>query len=538
METPQDTLLKQALSEFIQILIHEKDFTKSKIETLKRKIAKKYTLNRFLKNSEIISYLSVQEGISNQDRDYLTQLLQIRKVRTLSGIAVVAVMTKPSPCPGRCIYCPDVAGAPKSYTGKEPAAMRGAQNDFDPKKQVTARLLQLTSIGHTIDKVHLIIMGGTFLATPQSYQNHFIKECLDGITGARSKNLNEAKLLATTSQKRNVGITFETRPDYCTEFHVNRMLELGGTWVEIGVQTLSEHVLRFVQRNHTLLDVENAIRFARDGGLKITVHMMPNLFQTPEQDIAMFQTLYSDPRYIPDALKIYPTLVLENTKLYEMWKNKEYQPYSAEKVIEVIAKIKTITPPFIRIQRVQRDIPAYLILDGVNSGNLREMAQQKLKEQNKSCDCIRCREIGHQINRKDFSWIDKELVYMTSTYKASDGIEHFISYETKDRKTIFGFLRLREPSEKVYRPELKNPPATIIRELHVYGKLVALGKLPKDMEWQHRGIGKKLVELAEKISLDNGFRKMAVTSGLGVRDYYSKLGFKLEEPFMTKKLQP
>ncbi|MHA1330576.1 MAG: tRNA uridine(34) 5-carboxymethylaminomethyl modification radical SAM/GNAT enzyme Elp3 [Candidatus Hodarchaeales archaeon] len=464
------------------------------------------------------------------------QLLQIRKVRTLSGIAVVAVMTKPSPCPGQCIYCPDVAGAPKSYTGKEPAAMRGSQNEFDPRKQVEARLTQLTSIGHNIDKVHLVIMGGTFLANPQSYQDYFVKECLDGITGIRSKNLNEAKPFATTSQKRNVGITFETRPDYCKESHVNRMLELGGTWVEIGVQTLSEQILQLIQRHHTLLDVEEAIRFARDGGLKVTVHMMPNLFQSPEQDVNMFKTLYSDPRFIPDALKIYPTLVLENTKLFEMWKNKEYQPYSTDKVVDVIAQIKAITPPFIRIQRVQRDIPAYLILDGVNSGNLREMAQQKLKEQNKSCNCIRCREIGHQINRKDLSWLNKELVYLTSTYKASDGIEHFISYETKDRSTIFGFLRLREPSSNVYRPELINPPATIIRELHVYGKLVGLGKLPKNMEWQHRGIGKKLIEIAEEISLNSGFKKIAVTSGLGVRDYYGKLGFKLEGPFMTKPL--
>jgi elongator complex protein 3 len=414
--------------------------------------------------------------------------------------------------------------------------MRGAQNKFIPRKQVEARLNQLKSIGHTLDKVQLVIMGGTFLANPVNYQNFFVKECLDGITGITSENLEEAKNNAELSNNRNVGITFETRPDYCNDSHVSRMLELGGTFIEIGVQTLSDNVLQFIQRHHSLKEVEKAIRFARDGGLKVTVHMMPNLFQTPEEDIRMFENLYTNPKYIPDAIKIYPTLVLPNTRLFDLWKKGKYLPYSTEDVVRVVAAIKAITPPFIRIQRIQRDIPAYLIVNGVRSGNLREEAREILTDRHETCSCIRCREIGLQTNLGDTSWIEKEKKYHFFEYPASDGKEHFISYETHDKKTLFGFLRLREPSPSAFRSEVLDPQATIIRELHVYGKLVGIGKLPKNQEWQHRGIGQKLISIAENISLERGFNKILVTSGLGVKDYYRKFGFKNDGVYMGKEL--
>ena len=273
--------------------------------------------------SEILEFIDSNDRLTAKNKDFLRDFLRVRKVRTISGIAVVAVMTKPSPCPGKFIYCPDVLGAPKSYTGREPAAMRGIQNQFDPKSQVTARINQLRAIGHSLDKIHLVIMGGTFLANPLEYQEFFMINCLDGITGNTSTSLQIAKQNSEQSVQRNVGITFETRPDYCKEAHVNRMLELGGTWVEIGTQTLSDDVLRYVQRHHTSQDIEDAIRIARDGGLKVTLHMMPNLFQTPDEDIEIFKTLYQDSRYVPDALKIYPTLVLPNTPLFDLWQKKE-----------------------------------------------------------------------------------------------------------------------------------------------------------------------------------------------------------------------
>jgi len=240
-----------AIKELAIALIEDPEPSKKKLQTLKREIAKKYQLNRFLRNSEIIEHLDSMQTITSEDKEFLLDFLRVRKVRTISGIAVVAVMTKPAPCPGKCIYCPDIPGAPKSYTGREPAAMRGVQNDFLPKKQVIARLNQLQAIGHPLDKIHLVIMGGTFLSTPDEYQKHFIKECLDGINNDASFSLEQAKKYSETSLRRNVGITFETRPDYCKPTHVNRILDLGGTWVEIGVQSLSDKVLNFVQRHHT-----------------------------------------------------------------------------------------------------------------------------------------------------------------------------------------------------------------------------------------------------------------------------------------------
>ncbi|MFX1516163.1 MAG: tRNA uridine(34) 5-carboxymethylaminomethyl modification radical SAM/GNAT enzyme Elp3 [Promethearchaeota archaeon] len=536
MTNSTQNTLTRALDDLTQALITESIPTRTKLETLKRKIAKQYQLKRFVKNSEILNHILTSKGIPETTKEILTQLLQVRKVRTISGIAVVAVMTKPSPCPGKCIYCPEVDGAPKSYTGKEPAAMRGSQNDYIPKKQVQARLDQLKSIGHSLDKIHLVIMGGTFLATPLEYQEYFVKECIDGITGKTSKNLSIAQQNAETSIYRNVGITFETRPDYCTESHVSKMLELGGTFVEIGIQTLNDDILRYIQRHHTIKEVEAAIRYSRDGGLKVTVHMMPNLFQNPEKDKEIFKILYTDPRFLPDAVKIYPTLVLRNTRLFELWKNGTYVPYSSDDVVNVIASIKAMTPPFVRIQRIQRDIPAYLILEGVCHGNLREIARERLASRNQRCSCIRCREVGHQTNLGDYSWRDKEHEYHIYEYPASNGIEHFISYETIDKKTLFGFLRLREPSPLTFRPETLVPPATIIRELHVYGKLVRIGKLPKEIEWQHRGIGRQLISLAEEISREKGYQKVLVTSGLGVRDYYRKLGFSKDGVYMGKKL--
>jgi len=315
------------------------------------------------------------------------------------------------------------------------------------------------------------------------------------------------------------------------------MLDLGGTWVEIGVQTLSDKVLKFVQRHHTKKDVEEAIRFARDGGLKVTVHMMPNLFQSPEEDVTMFDRLYSDSKYIPDAVKIYPTLVIPNTKLFKMWQKNEYSPYSSDLVVETISRIKEITPPFVRIQRVQRDIPAYLITDGIRYGNLRERAEEVLHKREGSCSCIRCREVGHQTIRSDNSWEKKDKQFKVHSYEASQGIEHFISYETDDAKTLFGFLRLREPSSSTFRPEIKRQPTSIIRELHVYGKLVKLGETPQEYEWQHRGFGQKMIQMAEELSINRGYEKILVTSGLGVKDYYRKFGFTQEGPYMSKNLR-
>ncbi len=525
----------------IQRLRQELPLNRMQVEKIKKRLCGDFGLSQIPRNSALIPYL---EEIPLEERKKLLTLLKIRAVRSLSGINVVAVMTKPAPCPGQCIYCPggiDWAGCdtPKSYTGKEPATMRGLQNEFDPFLQVKARINQLTAIGHTVDKIHLIIQGGTFLAQTRDYQDFYIQNCLDAITNNRSNNIQEAIIAAEYSKIRNVGITYETRPDFCREEHVDRMLALAGTWVEIGVQTLSDEIFSKVNRGHTLADVVSSFQIARDSGLKITAHMMPNLFVTPEEDLEMFRQLFEDPRFRPDALKIYPTLVLEDTILHDLWKQGEYTPYPEEQIVDMLASVKSELPSYVRIQRVQRDIPVYLIEDGVKHGNLREMIQKRLNETGRKCSCIRCREVGLKTRKLQEEVSIANLSLEIEKYSAADGIEYFLSFENKQQELLFGFLRLRIPSTNNHRSEIRKHKSALVRELHVYGTLVEVGKTPNtfDSQWQHRGLGSQLLEKAEKIAYEEyDAHQILVTSGIGVREYYRTRGYKLKGPYMCKKL--
>ncbi|MFX1252017.1 MAG: tRNA uridine(34) 5-carboxymethylaminomethyl modification radical SAM/GNAT enzyme Elp3 [Promethearchaeota archaeon] len=505
--------------------------TKKQLERIKRKISGRYGMSHIMPNSALLAAATPEE------KQKLESILRIKPIRTLSGVTVVAVMTKPGPCPGNCLYCPVGPNAPQSYTGREPAAMRGIQNAFDPYEQVNARIRQYREIGHDIDKIHLIIMGGTFLSTSNEYQFSYMKGCLDAITNLPSANFSEAVRNAESSKMRLAGVTIETRPDYCMPKHTDRILELGGTWAEIGIQTLSDEVLKFVKRGHTIADATQAIQVARDAGLKITLHLMPNLFQTPEEDIQMFHQLYKDPHYMPDALKIYPCLVLEGTELYEMWKKGEYAPYPEEEVVRVVAEAKALTPPFVRIQRVQRDIPAYLILDGVKASNLREVAANYLKEHNKQCRCIRCREVGQKVYKEQLEINYDAIKLSNRQYNAADGIENFISFEDPALDIIFGFLRLRIPSENAHRPEILGTTSALVRELHVYGPVVKVGEAPFGEAIQHRGFGKQLLNEAERIAREEfDCKKILVTSGIGVRRYYERFGYSLQGPYESKAL--
>ena len=431
------------------------------IERIKRRVVGKYQFPRVPGNTELLAEIT---NFPHDKQKFLREILRVREIRTLSGIAVVAVMTKPSGCPGNCIYCPGGEETPKSYTGKEPATMRGLQNKFDPKEQVKARIKQLEIIGHNPDKIHLVIQGGTFLAQEPAYREFFIKNCLDGISNTQSRTFTESIIKSETSIRRCVGITVETRPDYCRASDVDAILELGGTWVEIGVQTLSDEIYRKVNRGHTVKDTIKAIQTSRDAGLKVTVHMMPNLFQNPYEDKIMFDRLFNDADFKPDAVKIYPTLVLENTLLHTMWENGTYVPYSEDNMIDVLAHIKARIPEWVRIQRVQRDIPAYLIKDGVIHGNLREMVQDELKKRNQECKCIRCREIGIRSRLIGDSPDLADVHFHEERYSAGEGTEHFLSVEGDGRKFLFGFLRLRNPSSSAHRPEFKDMNTLIIRE--------------------------------------------------------------------------
>ncbi len=536
MQTSADRL-QVALNEMAEILVSGKVITAKELEQTKRMISRKHGLSATFRNSEVLAVLPKDIPSS------LRNLLRRRAVRNLSGIAVVAVMTAPAPCPGQCIYCPGgIHGekpTPKSYTGFEPAALRGAQNEFDGYRQTEARLNQLDAIGHDTTKVHLIVMGGTFLAQPSHSQEKFFKDCLDAVLGHRTRSIEASCNEAETNQRRLVGITYETRPDFCRPVHVDRILSLGGTWVEIGVQTLREDILKRINRGHSLRDTVEAIQVARDSGLKITLHMMPNLFSTPAEDIRMFQDLLSSPQFRPDALKIYPLLVLRGTPLYELWKKGIFAPYPEEDVISVLAEAKKIIPPYVRIQRIQRDIPAGLIQDGVIHGNLRELIHEKLRKEGKRCRCIRCREVGHVIKRNSSDIVLSDPEIKTRVYPASGGEELFLSFEDTKNDVIFGFLRLRLPSDHAHRPEISETSSALVRELHVYGEAVGVGLIPEKRPeiWQHKGLGKQLLHHAEEILSDKyEARQMLVTSGIGVRAYYRKLGFYRRGAYMAKDL--
>ncbi len=464
-------------------------------------------------------------------------LLRIKNVRSLSGVNVIAVMTHPFPCPKDkpCIYCPggpsSVFGdVPQSYTGKEPAAMRAIQNEFNPYMQVKQRIKQLSSIGHTVSKVELIIMGGTFPAMSRNYQRGFVKKCLDALNNKIGRTLEETKRLAESSEIRNVGLTVETRPDYSKKEHINLMLELGVTRVELGVQTIYDEIYSLINREHGVKDVYEATQQLKDSGLKVCYHIMPGLpGSTPKMDVSMAKEIFMNEKFKPDMLKIYPTLVIPGTKLYTLWKEGVYIPYSLETAIEVIAAIKSLVPPWVRIMRVQRDIPAPEIAAGVKKSNLRQLIKEYMDEKGLRCKCIRCNEIGRLKKKKEGSC---EISYEITSYEASGGREFFLTAKLED--ALVGFLRLRFPSSKVFRWEIRGKSA-LVRELHVYGEMIPVGAKKKNA-YQHKGVGKKLLSLAEEISEKHRKEKILVTSALGTKLYYKRLGYEHLGAYMVKYL--
>ena len=524
------------IEEIIRNLMHIPAPSSSDLSRAKAKAASKYHLQRIPSNSEIICMLKQEE------KRKLLPLLRRKTTRTISGVAVLAAMTKPYPCPQDepCAYCPGGPkhGVPQSYTGFEPAAMRALQNDFNPYLQVKTRIQQLKAIGHKVDKVELIIMGGTFPATPADYQTWFIQRCLDAITQKDSANLEEAKKNAETSGMRNVGLTVETRPDWAKEVHVDQMLNMGVTRVEMGVQYPSDRIYHLVGRKHSLAEVVEATRIMKDAGLKVVYHLMPGLPGTnPGEDFEAFKTIFTNPKFKPDMVKIYPCLVLKDTKTYEWYRQGTYTPYTNEEAADLIAEVKRIIPPWIRVMRVQRDIPAPLIVAGVNKSNLRQLVQKRVQEKGFRCRCIRCREVGHRM-RSDNVKVDPEKIQtLTTRYKASEGQEIFISAEDPENDVLIGYLRLRVPSEKAHRPEVKATMCTIVRELHVYGSLVPVGKHFAEA-WQHKGYGGILLAQAEHITLEEySFKKILVISALGTKQYFKRFGYDYDGAYMSKTLE-
>ncbi len=457
-----------------------------------------------------------------------------KPVRSASGVVVVATMCCSFNCPhGRCLYCPRFPGIPASYTGFEPSSMRGFQNVFDPFLQVSDRIAQLEQGGHSTDKVELIIQGGTFPALDRSYQEWFVKSCLDGIHGSVSEDLSQCHQVAEHAKRRCVGLTVETRPDYCKEADVDFMLKLGVTRVEVGVQSPFDDVLLRVCRGHDVEEVVECFRIAKDSGLKVVAHMMPGLPGSDiDRDLEGFRLLFQDERFRPDMLKIYPTLVVKSTGLYDAWLRGDYVPLEPEDAAMLVAEVKKMVPPWIRLMRVQRDVPSNLIIAGVRKSNLRELAWDYLRKEGSKCRCIRCREVGLRRDSKG----PYDLKLKSIRYSASEGEEVFLSYEDSSHDIIFAYLRLRFPSSKAHRPEIAGEKVCLVRELRSLGTSLPLGTRDES-SWQHKGLGKSLMSEAERIADEvYGARKLVVTAAVGTRQYYRSLGFSLEGPYMSKRI--
>ncbi|TSC84640.1 MAG: elongator complex protein 3 [Parcubacteria group bacterium Gr01-1014_13] len=495
----------------------------------------------------------------------LEKMLMRRAVRSLSGVSIITVLTKPFPCPGKCIYCPTEARMPKSYLADEPAAARALGLAFDPYQQVSQRIQALTTNGHPTDKVELIIKGGTWNSYPIKYQYWFIARCFEACNDAKFENsqvdemfsLDDLRKLSFKIQKINekskhriIGLTIETRPDFINKGTVAAMREMGTTRIELGVQNTNEKILDITKRGHGIAAVKHATKMLKDYGFKVDYHLMPQLpGATPATDLKMMLEVFDNSDYRPDMIKVYPCTVIKTSELFDWLKRGEYKTYSDRELINMLKKFKAKVPGYVRISRLIRDIPGHHIQAGNTMTNLRQVIQAEMAKEGLKCKCLRCREVGHQhfengVTHKPKLFIDE--------YEASGGKEYFLSFEDANRDVVYAFCRLRVLSkDKVVKDKIiKGLPSegisaaaldamgypAFIRELHTYGQLINIGKKSKGAS-QHIGLGKKLIAEAEKICKKNKAYQLAVISGVGVREYYKKFGFTLENTYMVKNLK-
>jgi len=457
---------------------------------------------------------------------------QRKPTKTISGVAPLALMLPPRKCEhGTCLYCPTL-NAPQSYTPESPAVLRAKECGYDPIKQIKVRLKTFKKMGHPTDKIEIIIMGGTFLSYPENFKSDFVKKCYDALNNKISKTISEAKKINETTKHRCVALCIETRPDVCTEKHINDMLEWGATRVELGVQAIDNEIYKKVNRGHTVQDVIDATERLKKAGFKIGYHLMPGIpGSNPKKDIKMFKKIFSSSNFKPDQIKIYPCQVLKGAGIENLYYSGKYIPYSKQQTADIIIQMLKLTPRYCRIMRIMREIPPTYLIAGVKNIDMRHDIESKLRlsspsffKRKKSINEIRFREIGFALrdNRK----IDSKIKIKTIKYSASNGNEYFIEATNKDN-ILFGLLRLRLD---------KGLPA-MIRELHVYGPTLKL-KEKANNEWQHKGLGKMLMIEAEKIAKKKGYKNIRVISGVGVREYYKKLGYKLDNKkiYVEKKL--
>jgi elongator complex protein 3 len=522
--------------------------SRNELEAVKRLLCKKYKLSA-IPNSDILKEYRLWRRAGHEASEVLEKILRKRSVRTMSGIAPIAVLTKPYPCPGSCAYCPHEKEVPASYLSNEPAVMRAIRCGYDPYRQVVLRLRSLENNGHVPTKLEIIVIGGTWSYLPTRYKYWYILNCFraandykhfhkfpDSIDSAskidsrklrapyrQGMSLADLRRELAKEQKKNemarysvIGLTLETRPDYIDEPELIQMRELGCTRVEIGVQAVDDRILKINKRGHGVKEIAAATRLLKEYGFKVTYHLMPALpGATPAKDLSLFKSLFADERFQPDQIKFYPTVVTAGSLLYRWYKQGKYKPYSDRVLQDLIIKCKASVPPYVRIIRLIRDIPSESIIAGNKITNLRQI----MKDRGAQCNCIRCREAQDKPLPADYAMriID---------YPASGGQEYFISAESRDHKTLYGFCRLRIDKAGPIAPAL-------IRELHVYGELVSIGGRKKV---QHSGLGQKLLARAEQIAFENNCANIAVISGVGVRGYYRKFAYKLKHSYMFKTL--
>ena len=505
--------------------------SRAQLEKLKKRAASEFALDRYLTNSEIIA------SLSSKEKAEFVEMLRVHPRRSASGIVVVTAFSAPFACPhGTCTFCPGGPrfGTPQSYLKRSPGMRSALEAGFDPYLQVRKCLGKYQANGHEVSKVETIIEGGTFIAVPHEYQIAFVRGVYDGLNGTRSSSLEQAQGSNESSSSRCVGLTLESKPDWCRPQDIDLMLSYGITRLEIGVQTLRNEVLSKSNRGHTVEDTIRAFQVARDSGLKVTAHMMPGLpGATPEGDLEDLRRLFEDEAFKPDMSKMYPTLVVPGTPLSRQFERGAYQPYSLETVIELLSEMKRFVPSWHRIMRIQREIPANEIEGGVRAGNLRQLVLRRASEKGYSCNCIRCREVAlrepEEMSKED------SLEYTEQRYRASDGEEVFGAYEFTRTGFVSAFIRMRAPSAAAHRPEMRR--SAVVRELRVYGRAVGVGRR-QTSAWQHRGLGADLVQRMEKVAAEDfGANRLLVTSAVGTRNYYRRLGYERAGPYMGRGLK-
>ncbi|XP_063411837.1 elongator complex protein 3 [Mytilus trossulus] len=536
----REELLVMTVTEVVNQLIQAHEQNKDvNLNRLKCNVSSKYGLPSQPRLVDIIA------AVPQQYKKVLVPKLKAKPIRTASGIAVVAVMCKPHRCPhiamtgNICVYCPggpdsDFEYSTQSYTGYEPTSMRAIRARYNPYLQTRHRVDQLKQLGHSVDKVEFIVMGGTFMSLQDEYKDYFIRNLHDALSGHTSSTVDEAVRYSEKSMTKCIGITIETRPDYCLRKHISDMLKYGCTRLEIGVQSVYEDVARDTNRGHTVKAVCESFQMAKDAGFKVVAHMMPDLPNVGwERDIEQFIEFFENPSFRADGLKIYPTLVIRGTGLYELWKTGRYKSYPPSTLVDLVARILALVPPWTRVYRVQRDIPMPLVSSGVEHGNLRELALARMKDLGTQCRDVRTREVGIQEIHHKVRPFEAELI--RRDYVANNGWETFLSYEDPEQDILIGLLRLRKCSPDTFRPELKSG-CSIVRELHVYGSVVPV-HARDPTKFQHQGFGMLLMDEAERIAKEeHGSCKIVVISGVGTRNYYRKIGYELEGPYMTKSL--